>query len=596
MFGALLVPLGLVVLLLAAYAVDRARAAGDVGRNVEVAGIELDGMSRAEVEAVAAELSADVADDEVVLSTGDALLPTTVGALGASLDGPALAERAADVRGGGPILTRPARWIASFFSTEELEPTYVVDEEVATAEVLRLAEDGLARPVEPTLVVDDGQLQAVEGTPGQRLDPAQVVAELPAVLAGPAPHVVDVDPLPLEPEGDLAALRAVADDANAVVTGPLVVTVEDQQITLETEELRSFLRLDDEGTGWLLDGEAIDEALRPRFTGLGGPEQRARFDVVDGTPVILPASQAVVCCAEDSAQRITDALRAGAGEVALATTTIEDDGVAELEALGIVEEVSSFTTNHACCENRVRNIQRFADIVRGTIIPPGGRASLNEIVGQRTPEKGFLPAGAIIDGVLEPQVGGGVSQFSTTFFNAAFFAGLDFIEYQAHSLYFSRYPRGREATISWPKPDQIVENNTPYGILVWPTYTDTSITVTFYSTKNVEVQDLGRVETPQGVCTRVTTTRQRTWADGRTENDTVFAVYRPEEGINCNGERTARATEGAPPTTAPPPPPTTAPPTTAPPTTAPPSTAPPSTPAPTVEPPPSEPAETTPTG
>ena len=30
------------------------------------------------------------------------------------------------------------------------------------------------------------------------------------------------------------------------------------------------------------------------------------------------------------------------------------------------------TTRHACCQNRVANIHRIADIVRGAVIPPGG--------------------------------------------------------------------------------------------------------------------------------------------------------------------------------------------------------------------------------
>ena len=48
------------------------------------------------------------------------------------------------------------------------------------------------------------------------------------------------------------------------------------------------------------------------------------------------------------------------------------------------------------------------------------------------------------------EIGGGVSQFATTMFNAAFFAGLDIDEYQAHSEYFDRYPCGREATMGYP--------------------------------------------------------------------------------------------------------------------------------------------------
>src|SRR5690606_41819913 len=65
---------------------------------------------------------------------------------------------------------------------------------------------------------------------------------------------------------------------------------------------------------------------------------------------------------------------------------------------------------------------------------------------------------------LVPTVGGGVSQFATTLFNAAFFAGFDFLDYQSHSIYFSRYPYGREATISWPAPDLKIQNTTDYRL------------------------------------------------------------------------------------------------------------------------------------
>ena len=81
---------------------------------------------------------------------------------------------------------------------------------------------------------------------------------------------------------------------------------------------------------------------------------------------------------------------------------------------------------------------------------------------------------AIENGVLVDTVGGGISQFATTTFNAAFFGGLDLVEYQSHSIYISRYPYGREATLSFPKPDLVIGNNTPYGVLIWPTYTGTS--------------------------------------------------------------------------------------------------------------------------
>ena len=39
-----------------------------------------------------------------------------------------------------------------------------------------------------------------------------------------------------------------------------------------------------------------------------------------------------------------------------------------------------------------------------------------------------------MNGHLVDSVGGGISQFATTLFNAAFFGGLEFDAYQAHSI------------------------------------------------------------------------------------------------------------------------------------------------------------------
>jgi vancomycin resistance protein YoaR len=208
------------------------------------------------------------------------------------------------------------------------------------------------------------------------------------------------------------------------------------------------------------------------------------------------------------------------------------------QAFGIVQEVGqpdAFgpTTRHEAGQPRVTNIHRIADIIRGVIIKPGETFSVNTYVGERTVDKGFVDAPVIYEGEFTSDVGGGVSQFATTFFNAALFAGLDFGEYQSHSIQIGRYPAGHEATISYPHPDLQIENTTPYGILVWPTYTDSSITVHLYSTHYVDVS-LGAPSTSAaGNCTRWTTPRTRTYVDGRVESDTVHATYRPSEGVSC---------------------------------------------------------------
>ena len=68
-------------------------------------------------------------------------------------------------------------------------------------------------------------------------------------------------------------------------------------------------------------------------------------------------------------------------------------------------------------------------------------------------------------------------------YNAAFFAGLQLIAHSPHQFYISRYPMGREATVSWGGPELIFKNDWPAGILIDVTATDTSISVRFFSSR-----------------------------------------------------------------------------------------------------------------
>jgi len=148
-----------------------------------------------------------------------------------------------------------------------------------------------------------------------------------------------------------------------------------------------------------------------------------------------------------------------------------------------------------------------------------------------------VSAGAIRTGHFREEVGGGVSQFATTIFNAAYFAALDFDLYRSHTIYFSRYPYGREATISMPSPDLVFTNTTDYPILIWTSYTDRSITVSMYSTQHITVEEIDQRVARGRACTYVETDRQRTYPDGEVVVDTIKATYRPAEGIDCNGNR-----------------------------------------------------------
>ena len=114
------------------------------------------------------------------------------------------------------------------------------------------------------------------------------------------------------------------------------------------------------------------------------------------------------------------------------------------------------------------------------IVQPGEEFSLNEHVGPRTREKGYVAAPMILRGEIVDSVGGGVSQFATTFFNAVFYGCYEDVDHKPHSYYFSRYPEVNEATISWPTPHLIFRNNTDAVVIIKTQYTNSSITVKFF--------------------------------------------------------------------------------------------------------------------
>jgi vancomycin resistance protein YoaR len=156
---------------------------------------------------------------------------------------------------------------------------------------------------------------------------------------------------------------------------------------------------------------------------------------------------------------------------------------AKAKALGIRQKLTSFTTDMGVSSsNRIHNVHLMADYIDGTLIRPGEVFSFNDVVGPRTSARGFLEGQMIIGSLVLPSIGGGVCQTATTLFNDAFEIGLPILERTNHNLYLSHYPLGRDATVSWGGPDFKFKNDLKHGILIKTSYTDSTLTFTFYGT------------------------------------------------------------------------------------------------------------------
>jgi len=228
----------------------------------------------------------------------------------------------------------------------------------------------------------------------------------------------------------------------------------------------------------------------------------------------------------DAVRLLTETVRSGGATLSLPVRELAP-GNDTPKLAGVDQLIGTFTTYHPCCAPRVTNIHRIAELIDGTVVPAGDTFSLNDAAGERTRAAGFVPAPAIVDGELEDQLGGGVSQFSTTLFNAAWFAGLDIRKHQPHSLYISRYPPGREATLDWRSIDQVIHNDTEAPFVIRARTTDTSVTVGIYGhTGNREVESVTGPRRPRdngGFRITVTRTVKQDGADRGT--DTLNWTY-----------------------------------------------------------------------
>jgi vancomycin resistance protein YoaR len=281
-----------------------------------------------------------------------------------------------------------------------------------------------------------------------------------------------------------AEATAAASRVERLLDAPRRVRFRDAEATLTPGRLRSLVRNEP------ADG-SLAVTLEPKGLGASLRVRLGRFEVAprDATFAVGPAGVRVV---PSRSGTTLDVARIGGSLVSdLASTTHLARfrrtppalTTEEAEKLDIRELVSEFTTYYSCCQPRVTNIQRAAQILDGTVVEPGESFSLNDALGKRTVEKGFVSAPQIFDGRLEDAVGGGISQVATTLYNAAFFAGVKLVAHRAHQFYISRYPMGREATVSWGGPELIFRNDWPAAILVKVAASDSSITVRFYSRK-----------------------------------------------------------------------------------------------------------------
>jgi len=443
---------------------------------IEIAGVDVGGMSLPDARSAVEGRAAQLAAEPVALGFEGGRLQTSGDELGAQADIAAVLARAEDSR------DRVSRLKArlGFADPITFDLSFTVDPERLDVVLKRLAKRIEQPPVPARVAFVDGEVVTRSARAGSQLDLERAAAALATL-----PDHVQLTMRDVQPRiGDEAAAEAKA-AAETLLAGTPTLFYKDTRYDLPMAVVGDALRFKPKAGAIevSLDRDTLESPLRGAFGEFEHVPQNATFEVDGDRVTVVPARRGVVLAVGRIAAAIT------ADPSAPELRALFNDAKPELTTVGaqklhIRQLVSEFTTPYPCCASRVSNIQRAAQILDGYVIRPGARFSLNDALGERTVERGFVSAPMIAaGGRLEDAIGGGVSQVATTFYNAAFFAGLELIEHTPHSFYISRYPMGREATVSWGGPELIFRNDWPVGILVKVTALDTSITVRFYSSK-----------------------------------------------------------------------------------------------------------------
>jgi vancomycin resistance protein YoaR len=479
----LLAGLGILFVLVSLTLTERIIENGDVMPGVRVGDIDASGMSERDALAAVRTSAARLERTPVQLKAGSTELTADPGTFGLHVNARA-SVRAARKAGrshnpldqlSGVVLRRMREDKIPFVLRVDRERLDAVLDAWVTETGKGLVDGGLR--FEGTTVVE---IAPKSGTGIQRVEARRQV--LTALSRGDS-DAGTVSIGPTSPAVGEADVRRVAREARAVLATPVTVTVGMTPLVLAPEQVASTLSADVVDSRLVLHSDAakLRAQYGPSLAFLEVAPKDASFATNGSTVSIIPAITGKLVNLEALGREIAGGNHSFAAEL---VDTQPARTTEWAQKLNITELVGSFTTAFPPGQPRVKNIQIASSVIDGTILLPGETFSLNDALGPRTLEKGYVLAPGIgPDLALEDAVGGGVSQVSTTLYNASFFGCYQDVTHSVHALYIPRYPMGREATLNYPSIDNQFRNDSSSGVLIRSFAGSTSITVALYGNK-----------------------------------------------------------------------------------------------------------------
>ena len=478
---------GLVLIAGIAYAWDVAANQDKIPRAVSVNGVDISAMDRtAAVEKLEDEL-AGVETEPVSVTSGDLHTDFVPSESGLALDNQRAVDNIEE-----PSLNPFTRLYSFFRSTRDIPVETNVDEAQLQPALDRVKKDLSTDPVDGMLELNNGELKVTDPKLGQTVDAGTLhnaVTDNWLDSEG-----VNVDPEEVEPAINDAAIEAMrTGDAAKALDNPITLKAKNNvSATLNKPEISQFTSIEkkDGKLKLAVDTNRAQELLAERSEGADVPGVNAKISFNGNDKQITPSEDGEII---DWGPTMKDFDKRVIGDDREWDATYKPDPAEfttdDAKKATFNDTVGEFTTEGYSAASG-KNIELVAQQVNGAVVNPGETFSLNGHTGPRGTAQGYVESGIIIDGHSGSAVGGGISQFATTLYNAAYFAGMEDTAHTPHSYYISRYPAGREATVYEGAIDLQFTNTFNTPVRIETDFGGGKITVRLKGTKTVDVESV----------------------------------------------------------------------------------------------------------
>lgn len=425
----------------------------------------------------------------------DAAIPLTIGEIEATIE-PAAAGLTYDPEASvGQITGRswdPRVIWERLAGTVDVEAVTHVDQAALEEQLDEAASYVAVAPQDAAIVFADGRAVVTDPVDGAELDVPGAVAIISEDWLT-AEGSLDLPLSVVTPDLDQAAVdAAMSTIVDPMMSAPVTLQAGEQQLAIEPVTLTEISSLvgADGAFELVVDPTKVAEVVATGLPDLGGEPKDASFQFVDGVPTVVPAVEGTGIDAQQIADVVAAAAIEPTGRVATAELVSAEPEftTAAAEALGPLEVVGEFSTPMPYDPPRTENLVIGTGRITGTVVMPGQEFSLLGTIGPISTANGYNVSHGVDQGLVVDVAGGGLSQLSTTTFNAAFEAGMVDVEHRPHTRWFDRYPPGREATVNDPGLDMRWRNDTPYPILMQAGVADSRTWVKLWSVPYWDVE------------------------------------------------------------------------------------------------------------